>query len=555
MYLAMAYRALGESMHMLADMTQPAHTRNDSHPIDEPIEGNIFANDVADYARGRVAEEISAIIASAQGQLLGPRDLFHQVALFTNKHFYSADTIYDGPQGIQPQNWETPYPSPQFGDLQCEMFTVSTFQGEKAAYKFTAALASSTVPMAQSRLSLHWFDPVPESVQKVAKLAVGQYHIPPSFAKGQGQVLLPIATHANADLAYLFFPTLELTAQYQEPVLQEKEAQDKRIIAIEAEMVHHVDKDFAWLDNDLEFHYSGPGQLIFEEKGKVVQTRELHFLEGKVEKLENHEGDMVKSPLRVFVKDKKTKLSKEEIFFAAEIGTTIYLQIQAGSRTFKSSPYVITKQAVNLRLEPTIAVGEPGAYFDFCALVSPEDDYRYDWDFGDGFTVADGGPEQGRIYNKEGNFKVTVKLYDRKGEFLAEDSSSAVVADEGLIDRLHGTDELTAWLFYESHPENIRTDYLIPMLNIKPVWNGSSFTYTDIYGSPGDYAHRSILVSGSIDPDSRVLNMDYEYYEVLYLDESYTKFSIRNLPYLEKADMDYNIYDWFVADISRDYIT
>ena len=55
--LSRAYRALGESMHMLADMTQPAHVRNDSHPADEPIEAATFSDHVRRRRRHLVDRE------------------------------------------------------------------------------------------------------------------------------------------------------------------------------------------------------------------------------------------------------------------------------------------------------------------------------------------------------------------------------------------------------------------------------------------------------------------------------------------------------------------
>jgi hypothetical protein len=132
-YLAMAYRALGEAMHMLGDMTQPAHVRNDSHPMDEPIEKALSSANVrhaADYPI--VDERIAPYLKSAGGTLHSPAEIFHEVALFTNRNFYSLDTIYDAVENVIPNNillqqpnipidvlmmFKPPYPSPQFKDL------------------------------------------------------------------------------------------------------------------------------------------------------------------------------------------------------------------------------------------------------------------------------------------------------------------------------------------------------------------------------------------------------------------------------------------------------
>ncbi len=111
--LSRAYRALGESMHMLADMTQPAHVRNDSHPADEPIEAGTFSDHVRRAAGAPfVDSRIRPFLASAGGRLQEPAELFHRVASFVNGTFYSLDTIYDKESKVLPNNRQKGYPSP-----------------------------------------------------------------------------------------------------------------------------------------------------------------------------------------------------------------------------------------------------------------------------------------------------------------------------------------------------------------------------------------------------------------------------------------------------------
>ena len=575
-YLARAYRALGEVMHMMADMTQPAHTRNDSHPLDEPIEDNIFSADVIRFAKSPVDWQIGHMISSAGGEGLSPKNLFHQVALYTNQNFYSMDTIFDEIEGIKPQNGQKPYPNPQFKDLLVEEFSVPVIGSnntveKKTVKKIFGAFVNDKIPLAQERLSYTWFQPSNALKEKLVEKTLGRYQIPPSIAKEQGRVLLPIAIHACADLMDMFFPTLELIAQYNELELNKQQAdnQDKsniKVIEVNGEMVHRQKDDLAWLENGLKIDYSGPGKLIFEKDGKVIKTRELHFLKGKIEKIETHEGKMEKAPLEIFVKNNdEATLTEEESFYEGEIGTRLYLEVKGGSRTFKSSHFDIKGQEINLRLEPTIAVGEPGAYFDFKALVSPSGNYRYEWDFERGKSIKDGSPEEGYTYKDEGNYKVTVRLYDEKGKLLAEDSSTASAKKSTLIDKLHNNTYMAVYFFYENHPDSIRTDYLINMHQIKPIWSGNGFSYFDEHGSlePGNY-YRLMKASGFYSEEKNTISIEYEYRDrrssisqgIVEYDDEYLKFSIKDLPFSQSFDDDWNRgFDYFKGEINPQYIT
>jgi len=89
-----AWRCLGETMHLLADMTVPAHVRNDGHPgklgyASDPYEDSVSAQTVQDLAGG-------AVSANLQSRITGSftlSGLFDVVADYTNTHFFSKDTI------------------------------------------------------------------------------------------------------------------------------------------------------------------------------------------------------------------------------------------------------------------------------------------------------------------------------------------------------------------------------------------------------------------------------------------------------------------------------
>ena len=64
------------------------------------------------------------------------------------------------------------------------------------------------------------------------------------------------------------------------------------------------------------------------------------------------------------------------------------------------------------------APGAPGSPTAFDASASSDRDgsvARYDWDFGDGTTLPDGGPKPGHTYASAGTYAVTLSLTDNLG--------------------------------------------------------------------------------------------------------------------------------------------
>ncbi len=438
LYLARAYRALGEAMHMIGDMTQPAHVRNDSHPMDEPIESAVTTSDVRLAAASPAIDAaLRPYLSSAGGMLQAPRALSRQVALFTNRTFYSMDTIFDRRTGTLPTNGMPPYPSPQFGDLVVRSATVRGFVGKRDVKKLFGRVAGREVPMAQERLSFHWFDPDHSVVfgpgletASGFTSKVGPYMIPQAFAREQAAVLLPIAIHACADLMDLFFPTLELKAEYRLEGSGPDGASRRQVVRIEPGMLHHRERDPAWSAFDLDVAYTGPGALVITRGGKVEATRKLHFRKGLLDTIENVAGKMVKAPLRVFVSDGRSALTGEEELYSFAHGQKLHVEIDAGSRHFESPPYELRHEVV---IQPRRGVGPPGATFDFEAHARPEGVYRFEWSWpGAGEVVATEGSTSkvAPVLVREGEYPFTVKLVHPDGTVLAEDRATAAVEKE-----------------------------------------------------------------------------------------------------------------------------
>jgi len=108
---AKAFRCMGETLHLVADMVQAAHVRNDAHPAFEPVEDTLTGADVEALAGGPVDPRVTY-------EGLTVYEVFDALAKFTNEHFYSHETIYnaDSPQ-VMPANGEAPNAHPQFSEL------------------------------------------------------------------------------------------------------------------------------------------------------------------------------------------------------------------------------------------------------------------------------------------------------------------------------------------------------------------------------------------------------------------------------------------------------
>lgn len=129
--IAKAYRALGETLHLFADMGCPPHVRNDAHPAvltadalgyriyygdPDPYEELIKAEDVTDWALN--SHQPASDVVDKFRKAVTASELFEIMALFTNQNFFSEDTQFG--DGVIPNiNDRREYPSPKIGaDVQ-----------------------------------------------------------------------------------------------------------------------------------------------------------------------------------------------------------------------------------------------------------------------------------------------------------------------------------------------------------------------------------------------------------------------------------------------------
>lgn len=94
-----AYRTLGYVLHLLEDMGVPEHTRNDPHPHSvEGVTGET-GSPYENYAKRWTRETIGKIVGGLSGLQVAQKNSIEEyleaVALYSNKHFFSKDTIND----------------------------------------------------------------------------------------------------------------------------------------------------------------------------------------------------------------------------------------------------------------------------------------------------------------------------------------------------------------------------------------------------------------------------------------------------------------------------
>ncbi|WP_161569323.1 hypothetical protein, partial [Candidatus Oscillochloris fontis] len=284
--LAYAFRALGETMHLVADMAQPAHVRNDSHVIGDPIEAAVTGEVVDAHASGRLDSRFNLRTDSADA-------LFERVARYTNAYFYSSDTIY---------NPADPYALPRNGEANYDSPSLSAMVYDVQDHTYYAKFDVGKVAMAQWTYSQYMLD--------LAQVAGSQgYHVPAAFAEQQAKVLIPLAIQANAILINMFFPTFTLNL---EPSLN-----DAGEVQYGGTLVHVIKNDPAWSPDQGgpgEIRYTGPAQLYLIRDGKRRKILDLQF-----------EGGVVREP--VVLDPRSANLQDKD---------QLVLEILAGGRVIRS---------------------------------------------------------------------------------------------------------------------------------------------------------------------------------------------------------------------------
>jgi hypothetical protein len=199
-YMAKAYRCLGHTLHLIADMGCPAHVRDDSHPAPfsdytllehfgspdpyEELFEKIYA-DIDDLASEPVDDQLLPAFRSA-GSV---RNIAHRLASYTNEKFFTNQTIQG--RGFAPQiHPEYTYSLPDLGDCSYHL----------PSWTFQQEVSGTKIKMCKD-LTYFWWT-IPDR---------GYPYIDFECVKDQASVLVPQIIEAGVNTIRLFIPKLELT--------------------------------------------------------------------------------------------------------------------------------------------------------------------------------------------------------------------------------------------------------------------------------------------------------------------------------------------------------
>jgi len=370
---AAAWRSLGETMHLLADMTVPAHVRNDSHP--GVTSGKYKADPYEEYVGEKVVEsslgevdplflaQLKAIPEEEVG-FLKVLALFEIVASYTNRYYFSLDTVAgrEKRSGIRVtnQNKMPEYPSPRLEDLEVD---------EEGYYYRDDALGRVYLV----RLLFE-------------KGSLSPPLLDEKCLESQAKRLIPIAIAVNKKLVEWFLPRIEVTL---ERVTTEKNASGEIIAKVKGKVVH--------TPSGL---YDERMYLTLPEDETVLMIIDRNSFEPLPGSLSIRKG-----------------VIEGTVPLLEEGGEKVELLVPVGGLMIASSPlrpYTLTF----LSLPREGKVGENLVFHLKASHTFPQ--VKYQWDFGDGSGEITQEPSGHHGYQKEGRYRITVKMQEvSTGETVA----------------------------------------------------------------------------------------------------------------------------------------
>lgn len=255
-FMAKAWRSLGETLHMIADNGCPAHVRNDGHPSipisllsyfgnPDPYEEQMAVSNIADFDGGPVPkDEIDKFRAAKT-----TRDIAHQLAVFTNKNFFTNETIsgtdWKG-NNVKPiTHPEYVYKAPKLSPDQYD----GTYYSKEIADGISIKMCTDV----QYFLDVFAYKSYP--------------YLDEECVESQARVLIPIIKEAGVNVTKLFIPKLDIVI---------KSLDDEG--NIKGEIVHETDREYK-----NKISYNGPVNIEATSTKKLatIQASNGRF-EGKI---------------------------------------------------------------------------------------------------------------------------------------------------------------------------------------------------------------------------------------------------------------------------------
>ncbi|MHB0936008.1 MAG: PKD domain-containing protein [Armatimonadota bacterium] len=381
-----AWRCLGESMHLLADMTVPAHVRNDAHPgkagyISDPYEDYVTARIVEH--NGNVAT-LDPALAHQINNCTTPEQLFDVVAGYTNRSFFSEETIAGVDLWIKTlienANGQPMYPAPKINHYT---FYNGGIQDGSGVYRD----GNKNVIITRT---------------KEGKLSIA------STAPRQASLLIPLAIAANARLLELSMPRVGVRVDGYD--------------AINGLVKFHTvgftrDAAGVWNTTPLaNFPGSSSGAVV-----TVVVNGKQSVSWLPVKTVAPGVLAVTAAPLLTGI---LAPYAPKGVLSLDHPDITMTVGLDMGGILVTSPAYSLPKLAIS----PATWTGAVGAP---CTLqaIPPVPGVRYVWNFGDKSAPisVNGSSKCTHAYAKPGVYIITVQLYDAKNTLLGTAKATATI--------------------------------------------------------------------------------------------------------------------------------
>jgi len=224
---AKAWRSLGETMHLMADMTCVPHVRNDSHPgkpLNVKLDSNLGLVKNDPYELLVTEEMIDAIISGTEDNngklnIVVDREIkdkidaktscdmpgiFDNVACYTNENFFSADTVSGNYEGLKIHNANgmPDYDSPKLENCKPdkEGYFIRNINGKDIRLAHISWFGKSGLyGLVRDTLGMEGWGAAEKST-----IITG------ACVQDQASILIPVAVYANAKLIDWFVPRVEV---------------------------------------------------------------------------------------------------------------------------------------------------------------------------------------------------------------------------------------------------------------------------------------------------------------------------------------------------------
>lgn len=311
-YMAKAWRSLGETLHMIADNGCPAHVRNDGHPSipipllsyfgnPDPYEEQMAVYNIANFDGGPVPKSESEKFRAAKTT----RDIAHQMAVFTNKNFFTNETI----SGIDWKgNKVKPITHPDYV-YKSPKLSADQYNGTYYIREIEDGISMKMCTDVQFFMDAFAYKTYP--------------YLDEECVKSQAKVLIPIIKEAGINVVKLFIPKLKI-------VINSVDDEGN----IKGEILHSTDKEYK-----STIKYNGPVSI------KTITLEEVANLEANNGKFS---GRIENTDLQVFA-----EIEFGGISIRSENKETSFTKPKSETNSFKGKKIDEVLFEINARITTT----------------------------------------------------------------------------------------------------------------------------------------------------------------------------------------------------------